>query len=182
MWKSNCPPKPSKRLGCSWKVWQPSNINVQRVFSFAVKVDPLFFAQLLKFSHTGGFPASPACLRSPSDSSQDSWDVQRSTVCFRLLSCCRIQLNSSFTSWSDGCSPTGFSDREQNSGLHQLWQVVQVLKVQSSLGPSPACLTYDALIVECCVKSTTDVFQKVLLLTQQSTQCLHKVLEVVKIF
>ncbi len=35
-----------------------------------------------------------------------------------------------------GHSPSGFSDRVQNSWFHQLWQVVQVLKLQSSPRPS----------------------------------------------
>ncbi len=35
-----------------------------------------------------------------------------------------------------GHSPSGFFDREQNSWFHQLWQVIQVLKLQSSLRPS----------------------------------------------
>ncbi len=35
-----------------------------------------------------------------------------------------------------GHSPSGFSDRVQNAWFHQLWQVIQVLKLQSSPRPS----------------------------------------------
>ncbi len=35
-----------------------------------------------------------------------------------------------------GHSPSGFSDRAQNSWFHQLWQVIQILKLQNSPRPS----------------------------------------------
>ncbi len=37
-------------------------------------------------------------------------------------------------------SPSGFSDRAQNSWFHQLWRVIQVLKT-ITLPPPPPCLT-----------------------------------------
>ncbi len=50
-------------------------------------------------------------------------------------------------------SPSGFSDRVQKSWFHQLWQVIQVLKLQSSPRPSHyhhhVWLLYDVLFMKC---------------------------------
>ncbi|KAF7641013.1 hypothetical protein LDENG_00000080 [Lucifuga dentata] len=60
-----------------------------------------------------------------------------------------------------GHSPSGFSGREQNSWFHQLRQVVQVLKQQSS--PDHHTTTtmfgcrYDVHFLKCCVSFTPDV-------------------------
>ncbi len=60
-----------------------------------------------------------------------------------------------------GHCPSGFSDRVQNSWFHQLWQVVQVLKLQSSPRPSHYHTMfdcwYDVLFMKCCVGFTPDV-------------------------
>ncbi len=60
-----------------------------------------------------------------------------------------------------GHSPSGFSNRVQNSWFHQLWQVIQVLKLQSSLRPSHYTTMfdcwYDVLIMKCCFGFTPDV-------------------------
>ncbi len=60
-----------------------------------------------------------------------------------------------------GHSPSGLSDRVQNSWFHQLWQVIQVLKLQNS--PDHHTTTtmfdcwYDVLFMKCCVGFTPDV-------------------------
>ncbi len=82
-----------------------------------------------------------------------------------------------------GYSPSGFSDRVQDSRFHQLWQVVQVLKLQSSPRPSHYhhhvwllvwCSSYEML---CCFYARcngTHTFQNVQLLSHQSTEYLPK--------
>ncbi len=82
-----------------------------------------------------------------------------------------------------GHSTSGFSDRVQNSWFHQLWQVVQVLKLQSSSRPSHYhhyvwllvwCSFYEMLCwfyVRC---NGTHTLQKVQLLSHQSTEYLPK--------
>ncbi len=62
------------------------------------------------------------------------------------------------TNWWPDIS-SGFFDRVQNSWFHQLWQVVQVLKLQSSPRPSHYhhdC-RYDDLFMKCCVGFPSDV-------------------------
>ncbi len=60
-----------------------------------------------------------------------------------------------------GHSHSGFSNRVQNSWFHQLWQVLQVLKLQSSLRPSHYTTMfdcwYDVLFMKCCFGFTPDV-------------------------
>ncbi len=58
-------------------------------------------------------------------------------VCWGSLSCCITQVRLSLRSQTDGRT-FSFSiyDRVQNSWFHQLWQVVQVLKLQNSIRPS----------------------------------------------
>ncbi len=82
-----------------------------------------------------------------------------------------------------GHSPSGFSDRGQNSWFHQLWQVIQVLKLQSS--PRPSHYHHHVwLLVLCSFNEMlcwfydrcngTHTFQKVQLLSHQSTEYLPK--------
>ncbi len=80
-----------------------------------------------------------------------------------------------------GHSPSGFSDRVQNSWFHQLWQVLQVLKLQSSLRPSHYhhqvwllvwCSFYEILCWFYARCNGTHTFQKVL--SHQSTENLPK--------
>ncbi len=78
---------------------------------------------------------------------------------------------------------SGFSDRVQNSWFHQLWQVIQILKLQSSPRPSHYhhhgwllvwCSFYEML---CCFYARcngTHTFQKVKLLSHQPTEYLPK--------
>ncbi len=84
-----------------------------------------------------------------------------------------------------GHSPSGFSDRVQNSWFHQLWQVIQVLKLQSSLRPSHYhhhhqvwlflwCSFYEMLCWFYTRCNGTRTFQKVQLLSHQSTEYLPK--------
>ncbi len=56
-----------------------------------------------------------------------------------------------------GHSPSGFSDRVQNSWFHQLWQIIQVLKLQSS--PRPSHYHHHVWLLVCwyCVGFTPDV-------------------------
>ncbi len=59
-----------------------------------------------------------------------------------------------------GHSPSGFSDRVQNSWFHQLWQVIQFLKLQSSPRHHTTTMFdcwYDVLFMKCCVGFTPDV-------------------------
>ncbi len=81
-----------------------------------------------------------------------------------------------------GHSPSGFSDRVQNAWFYQLWQVVQVLKLQSSPRPSHYhhhvwllvwCSFYEMcwFYARC---NGTHTFQKVKLLSHQSTEYLPK--------
>ncbi len=82
-----------------------------------------------------------------------------------------------------GQSPSGFSDRVQNSWFNQLWQVVQVLKLQSSPRPSHYhhhvwllvwCSFYEMLCWFYARCNGTHTFQKVQLLLNQSTEYLPK--------
>ncbi len=90
-----------------------------------------------------------------------------------------------------GHSPSGFSDRVQNSWFHQLWQVVQVLKLQSSPRPSHyhhhvwLLVWYSFYEILCWFYGRcngTHTFQKVKLLLHQSTEYLPKSLGIIKIF
>ncbi len=79
-------------------------------------------------------------------------------------------------------SPSGFSDREQNSWFHQLWQVIQVLKLQSSPRSSHYHhhvwrLVWCSFYEMCWFYARwngTHTFQKVTLLSHQSTEYLAK--------
>ncbi len=82
-----------------------------------------------------------------------------------------------------GHSPSGFSDRVQNSWFCQLWQVVQVLKLQSSWRPSHYhhnvwllvwCSFYEMLCWFYARCNGTCTFQKVQLLSHQFTEYLPK--------
>ncbi len=55
-------------------------------------------------------------------------------------------------------SPSGFTDRVHNSWFHQLWQVIQVLELQSSPRPSHMFdCWYDVLFMKFCVGFTLDL-------------------------
>ncbi len=56
-------------------------------------------------------------------------------VCLGSLSCCITPSALEVTNLMAGHSPSGFSDRVQNSWFHQLWQVIQVLKLQRARAP-----------------------------------------------
>ncbi len=82
-------------------------------------------------------------------------------------------------------SSSGFSDRVQKSWFHQLWQVIQVLKLQSSPRPSHYhlhvwllvwCAFYEMLCWLYARCNRTHTFQKVQLLSHQSTEYLPKCL------
>ncbi len=89
-------------------------------------------------------------------------------------------LESEVTNWH---SLSGFSDRVQNSWFHQLCQVIQVLKLQSSPRPSHYhhhvwllvwCSFYEMLCWFYTRCNVTHTFQKVQLLSHQSTEYLPK--------
>ncbi len=82
-----------------------------------------------------------------------------------------------------GHSPSGYSDRVQNSWFHQLWQVVQVLKLQSSPRPSHYLHHVWLLVLSSFYEimcwfyarcNGTHTFQKVKLLSHQSIEYLPK--------
>ncbi len=103
-------------------------------------------------------------------------------MCLGSLSCCITQVRLSLRSQTDS-QTFSFRIQEQNSWFHQLWQVVQVLKLQSSPRPSHYhhhvwllvwCSFYEML---CCFDAKcngTHTFQKVKLLSHQSTEYLPK--------
>ncbi len=105
-------------------------------------------------------------------------------VCLGSLSCCITQVLLSLRSQTDGrTSPSGFSNRLRNSWFHQLWQVIQVPKLQSSPRPSHYhhhvwllvwCSFYEILCWFYTRCNGTHTFQKVQLLSHQSTEYLPK--------
>ncbi len=105
-------------------------------------------------------------------------------VCLGSLSCCITQVRLSLRSQTDGWT---FSYmifyRVQNSWFHQLWQVVQFLKLQSSPRPSHYhhhvwLLVWRSFYEMLCWFyarcNRTHTFQKVQLLSHQSTEYLPK--------
>ncbi len=80
-------------------------------------------------------------------------------------------------------SPSGFSDRVQNSWFHQLWQVVQVLKLQSS--PRPLHYHHHVwLLVWSSFYEINTPSKKfnICLISPQKTDFCAKVLGIIKIF
>ncbi len=76
------------------------------------------------------------------------------------------------------------SDRVRNSWFHQLWQIIQILKLQSSLKPPHYhhhvwllvwCSFYEILGLFYTRCNGTHTFQKVKLLSHQSTEYLPKI-------
>ncbi len=101
--------------------------------------------------------------------------------CPAALHCCAWAWSHKLTA---GHCPSGFSDRVQNSWFHQLWQVIQVLKLQSSPRPSHYhhhvwllvwCSFYEILCWFYARCNGTHTFQKVWLLSHQSTEYLPKI-------
>ncbi len=106
-------------------------------------------------------------------------------VCLGSLSCCITQVRLSLRSQTDGPDILlqDFLIRVQNSWFHQLWQVTQVLKLQSSPRPSHYlhhvwllvwCSFYEMLCWFYARCNGTHTFQKVQLLSHQSTEYLPK--------
>ncbi len=140
-----------------------------------------------------GFEAWNDCLRSCHSISirfkSGLWLGHSKTLILFFLSHSEANLLVCFgsLSWGHkltaGHSPSGFSDRVQNSRFHQLWQVVQVLKLQSSPRPSHYhhhvwllvwCSFYEMLCWFYARCNGTRTFQKVKLLSCQSIEYLPK--------
>ncbi len=131
---------------------------------------------LWSFCHENKFLV---CVNIPGNKAHsDSDSVNMKRVSNRLMSSLKLMA---------GQSPSGFSDRVQNSWFNQLWQVVQVLKLQSSPRPSHYhhhvwllvwCSFYEMLCWFYARCNGTHTFQKVQLLLNQSTEYLPKSLGV----
>ncbi len=110
---------------------------------------------------------------------------------FGSLSCCRTQVRFSLRSRTDGRTLSfRIFGRQQNSWFHLSQQVFQVLS--SKTAPDHHTTTaifyswYDVLFLKCCVTFTPDVrthtFQKVQLLSRQSTEYFPKSLGIIRCF